>query len=702
MKFFFICTISILFFSSFPVAAEDIPYIYYYADQLHAFVIERADGTDSRIFAEGLIPLNHQAIVGPGWSPSGHWFAFVSNKKFQEGFWDPQTYVVSTDGTTVYSLPHAGDRSFFWLPERDILYYRLDRGRNVRLFDPTTNKTLFDHIFEGSVDSGWDTSDDTLILTEHREDRSVVYELNIHTFELIEQVAFPNTLYAYSTASYIAYKIGNQLQIYDPISQYTWKFDVSLISSDYWRELNWNPQRDKAVLFVRGYDAAAATTGLFFLSLNNETIQPVMTLPGHIDCQHNCISWSPDGTQVIIGAENPELPMMIFDTEAQQFDMVLARTCHFWVDEQHCLVSFFDEENEQHDLQLLDVETVTMQPFLQASNTFNISLSPGGRYFHDNGRIYDFETHRTVITNENNRYYQDWRVLWNDTDTWAILSDFHDSQYHYRNYVITSLDGITQRELTTCEGGGCVGWLPERVTPWLSEGQDEPVISTPSQSFSFDEPVVDAQWSEDGNYLEVVTTDDPDVVQPVTVTLWNVASGEQIAQQGCFRESCLGILTKGADVSTIHETLPNILPETMVSKIHAGRILYVVNQLNGHVLMKWTYDPAFASPGPLWVNNTLFLRPCFHYWHPSRGSLYAPEALAYFCNFSPDYSYGLFYFVNPPLRPVLYDTTTGEQVGVNFYTRFARFSPDGSQFFMSGYREITVWQVDDLLPLPKP
>lgn len=52
--------------------SEKAPYLYYYSDFLKAFVIERADGTDSRTLAANVMPDEHTSMAGPGWSPTGH------------------------------------------------------------------------------------------------------------------------------------------------------------------------------------------------------------------------------------------------------------------------------------------------------------------------------------------------------------------------------------------------------------------------------------------------------------------------------------------------------------------------------------------------------------------------------------------------------------------------------------------------------
>ena len=56
-----------------PTTEDDVPYIYYYSNVLNGIVIERADGTDSRIIGQGLVDEDVAAIYGPGWSPDGRW-----------------------------------------------------------------------------------------------------------------------------------------------------------------------------------------------------------------------------------------------------------------------------------------------------------------------------------------------------------------------------------------------------------------------------------------------------------------------------------------------------------------------------------------------------------------------------------------------------------------------------------------------------
>src|SRR5258708_2808839 len=88
-----------------PVQAQgaDNPYIYYYSGDLNAFVIEHADGTDTRVLGKGLMPIpdaySSYYMGGPGWSPSGKWFAWTAAQESSGGSSGDKPYVISADGS---------------------------------------------------------------------------------------------------------------------------------------------------------------------------------------------------------------------------------------------------------------------------------------------------------------------------------------------------------------------------------------------------------------------------------------------------------------------------------------------------------------------------------------------------------------------------------------------------------------------------
>src|SRR5579859_4289144 len=104
--------------------AESVPYIYYFANNLNSFVIERADGTDTRILGDGLMHRNMAyGITGPGWSPSGKWFAWTAAEG--GGYSQPgpaQPFVIRADGTRRLTLlDERTSASMAWAPHDDLL-----------------------------------------------------------------------------------------------------------------------------------------------------------------------------------------------------------------------------------------------------------------------------------------------------------------------------------------------------------------------------------------------------------------------------------------------------------------------------------------------------------------------------------------------------------------------------------------------------
>lgn len=77
---------------------DETPYIYYHSEALNGIVVERADGSDSRIIARNLMPVNHEYVSVIGWSPSGEWLAWTSTYRTAYSIGPKRIWVMSTDG----------------------------------------------------------------------------------------------------------------------------------------------------------------------------------------------------------------------------------------------------------------------------------------------------------------------------------------------------------------------------------------------------------------------------------------------------------------------------------------------------------------------------------------------------------------------------------------------------------------------------
>ena len=106
---------------------EPAPYLYYFSEERHAFVVERADGTDSRLLGQGVIPINAVGADG-AWSASGEYFAWATRKRWIESV-DPRQSneaeeafgIIRSDGSPVpLDLPEGIWRHrFTWSPTGD-------------------------------------------------------------------------------------------------------------------------------------------------------------------------------------------------------------------------------------------------------------------------------------------------------------------------------------------------------------------------------------------------------------------------------------------------------------------------------------------------------------------------------------------------------------------------------------------------------
>ncbi len=122
-------TLLLLSFGGIPARAQttQAPYLYYFSDKLKAFVIERADGTDTRLLGAGLMKLTTQGEVdpfgfwvsGPGWSPSGKWFAWTTAQANNYNQSGDKPYIISADGThRVTLLDNLENAQISWAPTR--------------------------------------------------------------------------------------------------------------------------------------------------------------------------------------------------------------------------------------------------------------------------------------------------------------------------------------------------------------------------------------------------------------------------------------------------------------------------------------------------------------------------------------------------------------------------------------------------------
>ncbi|MBZ0319743.1 MAG: hypothetical protein K8L91_25260 [Anaerolineae bacterium] len=156
----YICIVLVILANQSPIAEgqSNAPFIYYYSANQKAFVIERADGSESRVLTSYAFPEDTQGdawVTGPGWSSSGQWFAWTATTTMGgTPAGRPQeagAFLINARGGTPISLLQNEDETqirdvlMLWSPVSDLLLVEIfysGNSPNTRyfLFNPETQE----------------------------------------------------------------------------------------------------------------------------------------------------------------------------------------------------------------------------------------------------------------------------------------------------------------------------------------------------------------------------------------------------------------------------------------------------------------------------------------------------------------------------------------------------------------------------------
>jgi hypothetical protein len=199
VKYTLLCLLVLII--SIGISAQiEIPYVYYYAETLNAIVVERADGSDSLLLGQGVMPENHNMVVWSEWSHSGQWLAWISGVRESEGgrgYSSPRIWLANADGNTRIDLLDSVTNvvSVSWSSTRDYLlvisHDWADVLTPIYLIEASTGTlvaSIDDIYFEyASWRNVWSEDGDNLsfpYLTENREWRYRLLYLDGHTEDI--------------------------------------------------------------------------------------------------------------------------------------------------------------------------------------------------------------------------------------------------------------------------------------------------------------------------------------------------------------------------------------------------------------------------------------------------------------------------------------------------------------------------------------
>jgi hypothetical protein len=531
------------------------PYLYYYADYLNAFVVERADGSDSRMIGQGLVPEGDNTFIGPGWSPTGEWFAWTSfyNGGAIGGTGESTSYVITTDTGEPFKQVNGLANAFLaWSPNEDRLLVidptdrmMIDEATvphylaRISLIDMTSQTVITEFDLdvngvpkwaEGTSDIVW-SSDGQFAAFYYRpylEPYQETYKIVTVTKDGImqEQSVHSTTIPYFAATSLhlpqdliVRYDSSRQIIVVtNPVTGEITEIDAPLGQNVDWLTFKWNESEDFALLDENmGYSQHR----LWLLSLPEKTLTLIddtafeasfytASYADYASTEDVNVpaGWSPDGSLAIYRSSEDHFSILDPVTKVSVeiadaiFPEPLAQV-RWAIDSQTVTI----EANSGRTA----IYNPGLKTLVSRQATTNLSMevliySPSLRYVSRGamgqplmtldrltGKNIQFQVSgNATVTNQD--------IRWHPDEQWVIKGDanFMTDGSGFRLIGVSNLSRTIWRELNACYfTAHCANWLPPQVDiDALPPGASQSVVPAPesvdySVEFSFDSSAED-------------------------------------------------------------------------------------------------------------------------------------------------------------------------------------------------------------------
>jgi len=561
------------------------PYLFYYSNTLNSFVIERADGTDSRLFGENMMPPETNTVQGPGWSPSGQWFAWSSVTVSSYYHSASQPHALSADGTrrltSLDAYPHA---RLEWAPHTDLLLVAgqdyhpssdpVTSGRilmlHVALIDPEADGAIVSLSWpvpcevSGEVigypqfDWGW-SSDGQHVIIRHSEllDDSwsgVSHPVVVHVIGLdgstVDWRFEQPVLSRVPGVEYVTTAEGTMLAVENVVTGEREVFEDAPAQIS---RLEWRADGGYALIFASACpegSAAECEIDLWLLDRSEGQFSLIYPQVGSEYLAYPVESpWSPGGTYAVFLAgdgsfygvdpakKQAERLTPPLDDPTDLLDLTWLGWQ--WVDDSRIMLPGAATGDEKQDLYLADLDTGTVDiyavPAYCCMGYFDIPhTSASGRYaayLQKGGVILDTVAGVVQKVPPDSRSYfssSGGEALWHPAADWLIIS----AGTTYRWISVTNASGSSPRELASCLINTlCAAWLPPQVDPSsLAPGHNPPPTPEPAYILHDTHWAWALSWSPDGARLLAgrapFESRDEYRGGPGISTLWDVTRGQ--------------------------------------------------------------------------------------------------------------------------------------------------------------------------------
>jgi WD40 repeat protein len=671
------------------------PYLYYFSPPLNAFVIERADGSESRLLGQGTFEQGTNFATGE-WSPSGRWFAGYTGSFGEGGLGRSRSFLFNVDGTQAHNWLHETRtiRQLAWSPVEDLMFVVAAKilgdysaGNDVYLYDAASQTVITS--FYMSIPSGqqpvW--SEDGAFFAyfysvrntslTQRAERYIRYlRVVTRTGEISDYRLFPLERLHGTTATFdnrphlsseskFIYRQGTHLVLLNLITSA--RIELPLPAERDLLRVEWQPGGTQALLWI------GRQLWLLDANLQLHLIADGVQLPPNAyDYENSRIlsvsSWSDDGRHAYFVDEEGQVVILDMLSGAMMFTPIKRAINIIWSHDGTQLTAAFHPSNRYAVLDLLSGSVYMNEIEMPSEGTSlwtgltnspdNILLTLGSARTVqrlDDQQLTEFTPHSAAAYASS---YDD-QYHWSSDSQWVIHSEiffFAGGGGGPRANVVTHIDGSNQRELVAAFT--YARWLPDVMVGHLDSNLPQVLVPQARLRLAHDSRVAGVAWSQDGSRLFSID-------ESGGVRLWDVESG-LLSQQSTLDHRCDGYPLDCRAAWIANDTV--IAVDYMWAEDASGTVYLEASSLLPQETppVGWEGFSPFLASSPVWSRDATY-------------QLDSPDGAYTFLEQNDDY--------------VIVENATGATVealeGIPLY--HANWTPDSQQLVLVGLEDRYVW-----------
>jgi WD40 repeat protein len=531
------------------------PYLYYYSGKWNAFVVERADGTDSHLLARDVMVQPKDAyneVVYAEWSPSGEWLAWIVRERSINGqlALSGRGYIINVNGRDLMPVFQGNIVQFSWSPVEDLLFVV------IREYLPITKDKFYwvrpdsqiIKVFELDSPAEFDLKPYELTWLANSQ-TIVVGQMDIPNWYLISTDGTVQTQVVHEVAKGVYdTTFGTQLQGLSPQGRWFHHEQNQLVFGDlntgqqaYFADMPleyifWSPDGQQALLM---------SDGIWFFEYETTQIHKISNAQINFRPSFDRILqvlWSPDSSHAVMDTQEGLLLHWSYKQQSIQELMILEEggVGLQWINNSQIavvnaiytspptpiLLHEYDVINNTH-------KTWDISEPMWLGDTFQIS--PDGKYLAtvgDGAIITDLETEQSKFISPHYSSYFSMPggiINWDDTGDWLVVienSSVAGGGGGMTHYGIVNREGNARRDL-----GGIPQWLPAQVQPDnLHQNIRGSLSVNPTRLISGTGWYGELSWSPDGNLIasRISQTNDNQI------QVWEVSTGNLLSELAPF------------------------------------------------------------------------------------------------------------------------------------------------------------------------